>query len=151
MFGTLADRLSGLLGSGGSEDVESHPIDADPSEHFRRFGPERISEPYDMYHRNNKSARTVGGEANGQRAPDTVLEAIPTPAVTESLTVFRAFLVHHSLCQIRDTYIGKGIEPPAPYRLLGAGIYKYTIKYKHFELYPPYFDTEADIDGYGHI
>lgn len=151
VFGTFADRLGGLLGSDKSGDVESHPIDADPSERFRRFGLDRLSDPYYMYHRDNKPARTVGGEDNGQRVPDTVIEVIPTAAVTESLTVFRAFLVHHLLCQIRDTYIGRGIEPPAAYRLLGAGIHKYTIKYKHFEMYPAYFDTEADIDGYGYF
>lgn len=35
-----------------------------------------------------------------------------------------------------------------PRVMLGTGIHKYTLKYKHFEMYPEYFDTEADTDGY---
>ncbi|WP_049900712.1 hypothetical protein [Natrinema sp. J7-1] len=150
VFGMLGDRLGGFLESDGSNDVASQSTDTTPSEHFRQFGFAHVSEPYYMYHRTNKPARTVGGEDDDQRAPDTVIEVIPTAAVTESLDVFRAFLVHHLLCQIRDTYIGMGVEPPAAYRMLGAGIHHYTIKYKHFEMYPEYFDTDAEIDGYGY-
>ncbi|GAB3025106.1 hypothetical protein [Natronobiforma cellulositropha] len=41
-----------------------------------------------------------------------------------------------------------GLEPPAAYRLLGPGQYDFTITYLHVELYPEYFDTNADIPGY---
>ncbi|MFA9502000.1 hypothetical protein ACERIM_04375 [Natrinema sp. H-ect1] len=148
VFGTLSDRFGEFLESDGSDDVDSQSTDTTPSEHLRQFGFTHVSEPYYMYHRKNKPARTVGGEDAYQRAPDTVIEVIPTPTLAESVDFFRAFLVHHLLCQIRDTYIGIGVEPPTPYRMLGAGIHHYTIKYKHFEMYPEYFDTEADIDGY---
>ncbi|WP_408956882.1 hypothetical protein [Natrinema sp. 74] len=147
VFGTLGDRLSELLGNDGSADTDSQPTEFSSSDHFRQFGPDHISEPYYMYHRDDQPDRTVGRVANHDREPDTVIEMIPT-AVIDSLEIFRAFLVHHLLCQIRDTYIGMGVEPPVPYRMLGTGIHKYTLKYKHFEMYPEYFDTEADIDGY---
>ncbi|WP_408956883.1 hypothetical protein [Natrinema sp. 74] len=150
VFRTLTDRLSGFFGGDGSKEMDDQSISATPSERFRRFGIEGISEPYYMYHRENKPARTVGGEDAHRQPPDTVIEMIPT-AMSDSPEIFRAFLVHHLLCQVRDTYIGMGVEPPAAYRILGTGIHHYTIKYKHFEMYPEYFDTEADIDGYGYF
>ncbi len=147
VFGTLGDRLGGFLESDGSADADSQSVEFSSPEYFRQFGPDHISEPYYMYHRGDQPDRTVGRVANLDREPDTVIEMIPT-AVIDSLEIFRAFLVHHLLCQIRDTYIGMGVEPPVPFRMLGTGIHKYTLKYKHFEMYPEYFDTEADIDGY---
>ncbi|WP_204357343.1 hypothetical protein [Halogeometricum borinquense] len=149
VFETLAEKLAGLIDSSGSETSYSTE-QWQHGEEFRSFGIEHVSEPYYMYHRSDKPARTVGGDDDSDREPDTIIEVIPTPAVADSLDVFRAFLVHHLLCQIRDTYIGMGLEPPAPYRLLGAGIHQYTLKYKHFNMYPEYFDTKADIDGYGY-
>ncbi|WP_263018453.1 hypothetical protein [Natronobiforma cellulositropha] len=78
--------------------------------------------------------------------PDARVELSPVPIVT--MPVFLEYLVYTLRCQIRDCYLGMGLEPPADYRLLGPGKYEFTIKYLHFELYPEYFDIDADIPGY---
>ncbi|WP_049907177.1 hypothetical protein [Halovivax asiaticus] len=82
------------------------------------------------------------------RDPDARVEISPAPFV--DLKPFRDYLVYNLRCQIRDCYVGMGLEPPAAYKVLGPGQYRFTGKYQHFECYPAYFDVDADIPGYSH-
>ncbi|AGB17719.1 hypothetical protein Halru_3153 [Halovivax ruber XH-70] len=82
------------------------------------------------------------------RDSDARIEISPAPFV--DLKPFRDYLVYNLRCQIRDCYVGMGLEPPAAYKVLGPGQYRFTGKYQHFECYPAYFDVNADIPGYSH-
>ncbi|PCR91832.1 hypothetical protein [Natrinema ejinorense] len=84
VFGTLGDQLSELLGNDGSDDADSQPVEVSSPEYFRQFGPDHISEPYYMYHRDDQPDRTVGRVANLDREPDTVIEMYPVYFDTEA-------------------------------------------------------------------
>lgn len=107
---------------------------------------EEVSDLYYMYHRPNESPRTVGPDHTLDREPDTTIE-LPELSI-DSTERFRAVVQRHLVCQIRDVYIGTGIEPPAPFRVIGPGLHKYSLKYKHFDMYEEYYDHHASIPGY---
>ncbi len=67
-----------------------------------------------------------------------------------SMEVFQEFLVYHLRCQLRDVYIGAGIDPPEEYRVLGRGIEELTGRYHNpnITVYEDYHLEEADIPGY---
>lgn len=140
VFDALANTAETVTGIDVTDDA------LQPPDELRVFELERSSEPYYTYHQGDGPARTVGRQ-EPDRDPDTVLEVIPTEHVAQ-FEVFRAFVLHRLLCQVRDSFVGRGIEPPPAYRMLGTGIHKYTLKYEQFDVYPEYFDPEADIDGY---
>jgi len=82
------------------------------------------------------------------RDPDAQVEVSPAPLVAPD--TFRDYLVYNLCCQIRDCYIGMGLEPPEEYRVLGPGQYRFTGKYQHFDLYPEYYNMHAEIPGYSY-
>ncbi|SEW25673.1 hypothetical protein [Natrinema salifodinae] len=82
------------------------------------------------------------------RDPDACVEVSPAPLVTPE--PFRDYLVYNLRCQIRDCYVGMGLEPPQQYKVLGPGQYRFTGKYQHFDCYPKYYNYDADIPGYSH-
>ena len=98
-----------------------------------------------MYYEDTNEDRTIKGDDPFDREPDATIELIPARFDED---VFGFYLCYNLLCQIRDCYIGMGVEPPAQYRVLGHGKYKYTGKYRHFDFYPDYWDHEAQITGY---
>ncbi|GAB7121230.1 hypothetical protein FGF80_12770 [Natrinema pallidum] len=98
-----------------------------------------------MYYEDTNDDRTIEGPDPFDRDPDATIELIPAQFDED---VFGFYLCHNLLCQIRDCFIGMGLEPPRQYRTLGHGKYKYTGKYRHFDFYPDYWDPEADIPGY---
>ena len=98
-----------------------------------------------MYYEDTNEDRTIKGDDPFDREPDATIELIPARFDED---VFGFYLCYNLLCQIRDCYIGMGVEPPAQYRVLGHGKYKYTGKYRHFDFYPDYWDHEAQISGY---
>ena len=98
-----------------------------------------------MYYEDTNEDRTIKGDDPFDREPDATIELIPARFDED---VFGFYLCYNLLCQIRDCYIGMGVEPPAQYRVLGHGKYKYTGKYRHFDFYPDYWDHEAQIAGY---
>ncbi|WP_396613694.1 hypothetical protein ACH9L7_18605 (plasmid) [Haloferax sp. S1W] len=67
-----------------------------------------------------------------------------------SMEVFQEFVVYHLRCQLRDVYIGAGLEPPEQYRVLGRGNDELTGRYHNEEItvYEDYHLEEADIPGY---
>ncbi|OVE84972.1 hypothetical protein [Natronolimnobius baerhuensis] len=83
-----------------------------------------------------------------ERDPDACVEVSPAPLVAPE--PFRDFLVYNLRCQIRDCYVGMGLEPPEKYKVLGPGQYRFTGKYQHFDCYPKYYNYDADIPGYHH-
>lgn len=70
------------------------------------------------------------------------------PYDIESLAAFRDFVSLHLFCQIRDCFVGMGVDPPEPFRVLGPGIWKFTTKYRDFDMYPKYYDRNQSIPGY---
>jgi len=90
--------------------------------------------------------RTVRHGTAPDREPDAQVEISPLPIV--SAAPFRDYLQYNLRCQIRDCYLTMGIEPPERYKVLGPGLYKFSVKYYHNDSYPEYFDKQADIPGY---
>jgi len=76
------------------------------------------------------------------RAPDARLELLPADPGT--LDAFREYLDHHLRCQIRDCFVGMGLMPPEPYRVVGFGKFIYARRYDHYELYPQLHLRDGD-------
>lgn len=106
---------------------------------------ESASELYYIYFADGEK-HTVENDDPRERRPDTVLQMPILPI--ESMDEFKTHLYRHLACQIRDCYLGMGVEPPEPYRVVGFGIHEYTEKYEELDIYELYFDPEADLDGY---
>lgn len=86
------------------------------------------------------------GEDPLDREPDARVELLPAPLV--DYAPFRDYMRHNLGCQIRDCYLMMGLEPPAEYKVLGFGQYRFAGKYDSFDMYPEYFDKDAEIPGY---
>lgn len=76
-----------------------------------------------------------------EREPDTVLELLPVEP--GSLSEFRTYLDHHLKCQVRDSFVRMGLEPPERFRVVGNGRFKAAVAYKLLDLYPKYYDPDA--------
>jgi hypothetical protein len=74
------------------------------------------------------------------RDPDTLIE-LP-PINPGPLAEFQEYLDHHLKCQIRDCFIGMGVEPPEQFRVLGNGRLKATVAYTLLNMYPEYHDPD---------
>ena len=90
--------------------------------------------------------RTTRHGTAPDREPDGRIEISPVPIVAAA--PFRDYLRYNLRCQIRDCYLGMGLEPPETYKVLGPGQYQFTVRYYHSDMYPEYFDKQADIPGY---
>nr|WP_069673587.1 hypothetical protein [Natrialba magadii] len=110
------------------------------------FSIEAVSDVHMLYYEDTNDDRVVEGNRPFDREPDARLEFTPMPA--HSVEQFRPLIEEHLLCQIRDCYVGMGEEPPAQYRVLGHGLYKFAQKYRHFDCYPDYADPNTDVPGY---
>ncbi|THE64836.1 hypothetical protein D8Y22_10715 [Salinadaptatus halalkaliphilus] len=110
------------------------------------FSIEAVSDVHMLYYEDTNDDRVVEGNRPLDREPDSRLEFTPMPA--HPIEQFRPLIEEHLLCQIRDCYVGMGEEPPAQYRVLGHGLYKFAQKYRHFDCYPDYADPNADVPGY---
>lgn len=93
-----------------------------------------------------------GGEWHrvwGDRPDRTVDATIQMePGELEDIETFRLMLTHHLMCQIRDCYLGMGVEPPEAYRLVGRGLWTYTTRFNNLDFYENYHDYSAEVDGY---
>lgn len=116
--------------------------DTEPPE----FSIEAVSDVHLLYHEDTNDDCVVEGDRPFDREPDARLEFTPMPA--HPLEQFRPLIEEHLLCQIRDCYVGMGEEPPAQYRVLGHGLYKFAQKYRHFDCYPDYADPDTGVPGY---
>lgn len=61
---------------------------------------------------------------------------------------FDAFLDYHLRCQIRDSYLARGEDPPAEYRVVGPGTDHMMNRQMHRDAVAPYHQYGADIEGY---
>ncbi|ELZ01233.1 hypothetical protein C482_08556 [Natrialba chahannaoensis JCM 10990] len=148
----IADDVEAQIGSGGlrqkvasfAGQVQERAAsgDIDPPE----FSIEAVSDVHMLYYEDTNDDRVVEGDRPFDREPDARLEFTPIPA--HPLEQFRPLIEEHLLCQIRDCYVGMGEEPPAQYRVLGHGLYKFAQKYRHFDCYPDYADPDTDVPGY---
>ncbi|MEZ3115206.1 hypothetical protein RYH80_04635 [Halobaculum sp. MBLA0147] len=141
---SLRDFLDGAFD--GIADTFTEEADADDLElDLPDFGIESTSQVYYRYYEATNETRTVGDDGLDPD-PDTRLEM--PPSSVESLEQFDALLSRHLLCQLRDAYVSRGIEPPAAYRVLGHGTHHDAQNYRIVDLYPDYVDPDADIPGY---
>ncbi|ELY92379.1 hypothetical protein C483_07988 [Natrialba hulunbeirensis JCM 10989] len=85
----------------------------------------------------------VDGDAPVDRDPDARIELLPVEFSSPERC--QEFLVHHLKCQIRDCFIGMGVEPPAEFRVLGPGRLYYTKRYGKLDMYEEYHTLEADV------
>ncbi|WP_239524461.1 hypothetical protein [Halogeometricum borinquense] len=99
----------------------------------------------DTVHLVNGKEQTIKSDDPFERGPDARLELYPSNFDFEA---FRFYVGYNLICQIRDCFIGMGVEPPAQYRVLGPGKDKYTGKYHAFDFYPEYHNPGATIPGY---
>ncbi|ELY95778.1 hypothetical protein C483_00825 [Natrialba hulunbeirensis JCM 10989] len=136
---SLVSKAASLVDGGGSKTSDSTEI---PGAGLTIEGVSGIDT---MYYEDTNEDQTIEGDDLFDREPDARLEIVPTSYERDR---FRFYVGHNLVCQIRDCFIGMGLEPPEPFRVLGHGQYKYTGKYRHFEFYEPYFDHEASINGY---
>lgn len=79
------------------------------------------------------------------RNPDTRLEHVVIDVERDQ---FRAFLRYHLRCQIRDSYLARGEDPPDEYRVLGPGTDHMMVRCMNRECVPNYHEYGASIDGY---
>jgi len=80
-----------------------------------------------------------------EREPDATLELMP-PA-PESVEDFREYVDYHLRCQIRDCFVGMGLQPPEPFRVLGFGKLTHARLYDAYEFYPPLHIGSDEDDG----
>nr|WP_263020009.1 hypothetical protein [Natronobiforma cellulositropha] len=76
------------------------------------------------------------------REPDARLELLPAEPGT--LEEFREYLDHHLRCQVRDCFVGMGLVPPDPYKVVGFGKFIYARRYDHYDLYPQLHKRDGD-------
>ncbi|WP_242509243.1 hypothetical protein [Natrinema altunense] len=79
------------------------------------------------------------------RKPDTRLEHV---VIDINRDQFREFLVYHLRCQIRDSYLARGEEPPEEYRVLGPGTDHMMVRCMNRDSVPDYHNYNASIKGY---
>ena len=84
--------------------------------------------------------RRVTAETPLERDPDARIE-LPSVDV-DSLERFQEFLAFHLRCQIRDLFIGMGVEPPEAFRVRGPGKYASTMRYRLLDMYDEYYHLD---------
>ncbi|MEZ3118094.1 hypothetical protein RYH80_19445 [Halobaculum sp. MBLA0147] len=136
----LSDGLDALFDA-----VQAHAVDAEFD--FPTFEIADTSELGVMYYDDRgRSHRHGGGGGPSDEKCDARLEL---PQVDPgSPEEFRSLLLRHLVCQVRDFYIVMGEDPPPAFRVLGLGKHAPTQGYRTGDLYPDYYDFDADIPGY---
>lgn len=110
---------------------------------------EAVSDIHLQYQDENASEAFVwNDDPYPDRKPDARIQMMPS--FSPSLEAFKKQVVYHLRCQLRDCYIGAGVEPPEPYRVLGFGQYKIDQRYRNPEItiYEEYSEPHADVAGY---
>lgn len=86
-----------------------------------------------------------GKDPYPDRQPDGRLEHV---VIDLDWAEFPEFLDYHLRCQIRDSYLARGEEPPEEYRVLGPGTDHHMNRQMHLDSVPEYYDYNASVDGY---
>jgi len=71
---------------------------------------------------------------------DAMIE-IP-PMEPDSLNAFQDYLNHNLACQIRDSFVRMGLEPPEQFHVLGYGRFEAAEQYRRLDMFPNYIDPE---------
>ncbi|WP_169317770.1 hypothetical protein [Halovivax asiaticus] len=99
-----------------------------------------------MYYAGKGDPRIIDGhDPYSDRKPDGRLEHV---AIDLERDQFATFLDYHLRCQIRDSYLSRGEEPPEEYRVLGPGTDHMMRRSMSRDYVPDYHDYNGDIDGY---
>jgi hypothetical protein len=99
-----------------------------------------------MYFVAGPDDRLIKGEdPYPNREPDGRLENV---VIDIDWDQFGDYLDYHLRCQIRDSYLIRGEEPPAEYRVLGPGTDQMTVRSMLGESVPDYHDCNGSIEGY---
>lgn len=99
-----------------------------------------------MYYAEVNDDRLIkGDDPYPNREPDGRLEHV---VIDIEWDQFGEFLDYHLRCQIRDSYLARGEEPPEEYRVLGPGTDHMMVRSMTRESVPNYHDYNANIDGY---
>ncbi|MEZ3116125.1 hypothetical protein RYH80_09385 [Halobaculum sp. MBLA0147] len=107
---------------------------------------EATSGIHTMYYADVNDSRLVEGEdPYPDRRPDGRLEHV---VIDLDWPDFPEFLDYHLRCQIRDSYLARGEEPPEEYRVLGPGTDHAMVRYMTRDHLPDYHDYNASVDGY---
>lgn len=76
-----------------------------------------------------------------EREADTVVELPPVDP--NRLDGFRTLFEHCLRCQVRDSFVRMGLEPPEPFQVLGFGRFEAAEQYIRLGMFPDYHDPEA--------
>lgn len=87
-----------------------------------------------------------GSTPGVDHGPDARLQMIAGDWEIDSIESFQHYLVHHLRCQLRDCYVGMGLQPPTNARVKGPGIYTFANWCQHYDIYQSYHDQNATID-----
>lgn len=136
------DRGETGEGAADPDDTEGEEVDVTVPE----YGIDVTSNLYYKHYPRNADPRTVRDGPDPDRSPDARIELLPTPV--PSYELFHRILVRHLTCQLRDVYLGAGVDPPDPFRVVGPGFHDYLSKYHRYELYHEYHNPLADVPGY---
>ena len=91
-----------------------------------------VSDLHLMYPDTSNTKQRVTAETPLAQDPDARIEL---PSINPGpLEQFQAFLSFHLGCQIRDLFIGMGVEPPEAFRVLGSGRYASTMHCRLLDL-----------------
>ncbi|SEV88236.1 hypothetical protein [Natrinema salifodinae] len=101
-----------------------------------------VSPVYMQYRDAAGNVHTTDVENPYERDPDTRIEM---PVVNPgSLDEFQDYINYHLACQVRDSFVRMGLEPPEPFQILGHGDVNSAIRYKRLDMYPNYIDPDEE-------
>lgn len=104
------------------------------------------SDVHVMYYAAVNDDRLVrGDDPYPDQKPDTRLEHV---VIDIDRDQFREFLTYHLRCQIRDSYLARGVNPPDEYRVLGPGTDHMMVRCMNRDAVPSYHDYNANISGF---
>ena len=93
-----------------------------------------------VYPDTSGAEQRAAAETPLERDPDARIE-LPSVDV-DSLERFQEFLAFHLRCQVRDLFIGMGVEPPEAFRVRGPGKYASTMRYRLLDMYDEYYHLD---------
>jgi len=99
-----------------------------------------VSGIHQLYPDTAGTQQRLTAETPLSRDPDARIE-LPSVDI-DSLERFQEFLAFHLRCQVRDLFIGMGVEPPEAFRVLGPGKYASTMRYRLLDMYDEYYHLD---------
>lgn len=129
----VVTALESMVADPASEERYSFSLEAVSGLHYRHndgYGHEQV-------HR---------GEDPLDREPDARVELFPVDP--EQFPSFQLYVAAHLLYQLRDCFLGMGLEPPLPLRVQGQGSYELTLEQQVSDTYERYYDPDATVESW---